>query len=238
MKKIFFALFTSVLMIGGCMNSQTQISDNVAVSSASQQNAQNAALTVTSRQTPGQTAPSQQQADPPQKTPATNAQLAEPISNALSRITKKTFGLKVSPGHSPVSPEKFSGYHTGVDFETTPDEQNIDVPIYAACDGKLLMKKIATGYGGVAVQSCTLNGAAVTIIYGHLKYTSIIPSVGQALTAGEKIAVLGKGYSSETSGERKHLHFGVHKGTGINILGYVQVASQLGNWLDGSKYMQ
>jgi len=63
----------------------------------------------------------------------------EPIAGALTRVTKKPFGIYVSPGHSPVSPERFSGYHTGVDFETTAAEQNIDIPIYALCDGNLLI---------------------------------------------------------------------------------------------------
>src|SRR5581483_11051048 len=148
--------------------------------------------------------------------PPAQSQLTDPISNAVSRVTKKTFGLYVSPGHSPISPERFTGYHTGVDFETTPDEQNIDVPIYAACDGKLLLKKYASGYGGVAVQSCKLNNSDVTLIYGHLRESSIHPNVGDNLTAGQQIAVLGTAYSTETDGERKHLHFGIHKGTSIN----------------------
>jgi murein DD-endopeptidase MepM/ murein hydrolase activator NlpD len=136
-----------------------------------------------------------------------------------------------------VQPEKFTGYHTGIDFETTPAEANIDVPIFAACAGKLLLKEYAAGYGGVAVQSCKLGGADVTVIYGHLRLSSIIPSVGFALKPGDKIAVLGTGYSAETDGERKHLHFGIHIGTAINILGYVQKQSDLSGWLDPEKYL-
>jgi murein DD-endopeptidase MepM/ murein hydrolase activator NlpD len=160
------------------------------------------------------------------------AGLAWPINNALSRVTKKTFGLYVSPGHSPISPERFTGYHTGVDFETTPAEQNIDVPIYAICGGKLLLKKWASGYVGVAVESCTINNQSVTIIYGHLREPSISPAIGQQITASQQIAVLGTGYSTETDGERRHLHLGVHKGTAINILGYVQNKTDLTGWLD------
>ncbi len=168
----------------------------------------------------------------------TNNAISQPISNALTRVTKKTFGLYVSPTHSPVSPEKFTGYHTGVDFETTPDEQNIDVPIYALCEGKLLLKKYATGYGGVAVQSCKINNADVTIIYGHLRLSSISPSQGATLKSGQQIAVLGKGYSTETDGERKHLHLGIHKGMAINILGYVQKQSDLSNWIDALRFLK
>jgi murein DD-endopeptidase MepM/ murein hydrolase activator NlpD len=119
-----------------------------------------------------------------------------------------------------------------VDFETTPAEQNIDVPIYAICGGKLLLKKWASGYVGVAVESCTINNQSVTIIYGHLREPSISPAIGQQITASQQIAVLGTGYSTETDGERRHLHLGVHKGTAINILGYVQNKTDLTGWLD------
>ncbi len=164
--------------------------------------------------------------------------LVAPINNASSRITKKTFGLYVTPKNSPVQPEKFTGYHTGVDFETTKDEQDVDVKIFAACNGKLLMKKYATGYGGMAVQSCKLDGNDVTIIYGHLRLASITPKVGDELQAGDELAVLGTGYSTETDGERKHLHFGIHKGTSINILGYVQKENLLSDWLDAEQYLK
>ena len=158
--------------------------------------------------------------------------LFEPISGALSRITKKPFGIKVSPGHSPISPERFSGYHTGVDFETTAQEQNIDVPIYAICSGPLVLKKYATGYGGVAVQSCDINKLAVTVVYGHLRLNSINIKSGQQLQSGEQIGVLGRGYSTETAGERKHLHLGIHLGSAIDLLGYVQSTKELTGWLD------
>jgi murein DD-endopeptidase MepM/ murein hydrolase activator NlpD len=95
-----------------------------------------------------------------------------------------------------------------------------------------LLKEYASGYGGVAVQACQLSGQPVTIIYGHLRLSSISPKVGDELKAGQQIAVLGTGYTSETDGERKNLHFGVHKGTTINILGYVQNKQDLSGWLD------
>ncbi len=166
-----------------------------------------------------------------------SAPLISPIAGGRARITKKTFGLYVTPQNSPVQPERFSGYHTGVDFETYPNEQTIDVPVVAACNGTLALKEWARGYGGVAVERCIVNGSPVTIIYGHVRETSITPSVGQKLTAGEKFAVLGTGYSHETDGERRHLHFGIHKGTSINILGYVQNKNDLQNWLDPAQYL-
>jgi hypothetical protein len=163
--------------------------------------------------------------------------LTAPISNAKARITKKPFGVYITPKTSPVQPEKFTGYHTGVDFETLPSEQSIDVPIYAVCAGKLLVKERASGYGGVAVQACELQGQPVTIIYGHMRLASISAPVGQALTVGQQLGVLGTGYSQETDGERRHLHLGIHKGTAVNILGYVQQQSALSQWLNPADYL-
>lgn len=160
-----------------------------------------------------------------------------PIADAEQRITKKPFGLQVSPQNSPVQPEKFSGYHSGVDFETFADEQDKDIEISAICDGKILVRRTASGYGGVLVESCQLDGAPVTVIYGHIRLASVKKMVGDELKAGESFAVLGTGYSSETDGERKHLHLGIHKGVAMSILGYVQSQSALSGWIDFQKYM-
>jgi hypothetical protein len=158
--------------------------------------------------------------------------LVAPLDRAGERVTKKPFGIFITPQNSPVQPEKFRGYHTGTDFEIFPEELNADVPVFAICDGKIALKKTATGYGGVLVESCELNGGPVTVIYGHLKLASIKKSTGDTLTQGEEIGILGKAYSAETDGERKHLHLGIHKGAGVNILGYVQSKTELSGWLD------
>jgi murein DD-endopeptidase MepM/ murein hydrolase activator NlpD len=168
---------------------------------------------------------------------STSTLLYPPISDALTRVTKKPFGLKVSPGHSPVSPERFSGYHTGVDFETLPTEQNIDIPIYAVCTGPLIYRQWVNGYGGMAIQSCQLNKQDVTILYGHLKLASINIKLNQKIAAGTQLGILGKGYSTETDGERKHLHLSIHKGKAIVLLGYVQNPKDLNNWLDATEYL-
>ena len=192
---------------------------------------------VTSEFSANQTA-NNQAATQTSNTTKKNPLFYEPLTNALSRITKKPFGIYITPKTSPVQPEKFQGYHTGVDFETTPAEQKVDVPVYAVCDGILRVKEYATGYGGVAVQECRLENREVTIIYGHVRLSSIAIKVGTVLKPGTKFAVLGTGYSSETNGERKHLHLGIHIGTTINILGYVQTKSALSSWLDAKKYLE
>jgi hypothetical protein len=164
--------------------------------------------------------------------------IALPIADALSRITKKPFGIYVSPGHSPVSPEKFTGYHTGVDFETFASETDAIVPVYAICTGTLAIKEMARGYGGMAVERCKISGQDVTVVYGHLKLISIAAKIGDKLIGGEQLAILGKGYSTETDGERKHLHLGIHKGTVINTSGYVATATQLLGWIDAQQYLK
>lgn len=153
-----------------------------------------------------------------------------PISRAGERVTKKPFGTYITPQNSPVSPERFMGYHTGTDFETFPEELNQDVSINAICAGKIKVKEWASGYGGVLVESCSYNNQPITVIYGHLNIASILKKVGDSLDAREKFAILGNAYSQQTDGERKHLHLGVHKGSATNILGYVQAQSQLSGW--------
>lgn len=174
------------------------------------------------------------QENPPPPPAVTKKSVVDPIANAANRVTKKPFGIYITPKTSPVQPERFTGYHTGVDFETFPNEQNIDVPFYAICDGKILVKRTASGYGGVFVQSCTLDNQEVTVIYGHVSLKSIAKNVGDTLAAGDKIGNLGHS-PDETDGERKHLHLGIHIGTSINILGYVQKQSDLSGWLDFQK---
>jgi hypothetical protein len=162
--------------------------------------------------------------------------LGLPLERATERVTKKPFDLYVTPKTSPVSPERFSGYHAGVDFETFEDEQDRDVVVAAVCDGALALKKISDGYGGVAVQRCLLENRPVTVVYGHLRFESITAEVGDALKRGEMLGVLGKGYSVETDGERKHLHLGIHEGTDVTVRGYVQTKSEAGQWLDARLY--
>ena len=159
------------------------------------------------------------------------ADFQPPLDRISERVTKKTFGMYITPQNSPMQPEKFKGYHTGVDFEVFPDEENKTIPVSAICEGKLLVKKYASGYGGVVVQSCKFKQNEITVIYGHLLLSSVIKKAGSNLTMGETIGVLGA-KSQETDGERKHLHLGVHLGTAINILGYVSNKAQLKDWED------
>lgn len=160
----------------------------------------------------------------------------QPMNRSAERITKKPFGILIDPKTSPVQPENFSGYHAGTDFEIFPEETDRNVPVFAVCDGRMLAKKVVMGYGGVLVLSCSLNGQPVTIIYGHLNLKSVEKEVGEEVKTGEKLGLLGAGYSRETYGERKHLHLGVHKGSEVNLTGYVKTEKSLENWLNPCDY--
>ncbi|MFA6524852.1 MAG: M23 family metallopeptidase [Patescibacteria group bacterium] len=160
-----------------------------------------------------------------------------PLDQPKERIIKKPFGIKITKTNSPVQPERFSGYHTGADFEVFADELNSDVEVKSFCTGSLRMKTTASGYGGVIVQECDLNGQRVTVIYGHLMIASVKFEVGSNIKKGDIIGLLGADKSAETDGERKHLHFGIHKGTEINIKGYVQTEAELNNWIDPQQYI-
>lgn len=154
-------------------------------------------------------------------------ELLKPIADFDTRITKKSFGTYITPKNSPVSPEKFSGYHTGVDVEY--EDVVGDVPVVAITSGEVVTSKLATGYGGVVVIRHLINDQQIYAIYGHLRPDSL-PEIDTKVSRGDTIGYLGTGYSSETDGERRHLHFGISKTN--SLLGYTNHQSDLNNWLD------
>ncbi|MBU0613216.1 M23 family metallopeptidase [Patescibacteria group bacterium] len=155
-----------------------------------------------------------------------------PIDRPSDRITKKPFGIKITPQNSPIQPERFFGYHTGSDYEIFEDELEKDLEVRAICAGKLRQKTTATGYGGVIIHDCELENQIVTVVYGHLKLTSVNIEVGSTVGIGDVIGLLGDNESEETDGERKHLHLSIHRGKEVNIKGYVQNESELDSWID------
>ncbi|MDF1498626.1 MAG: hypothetical protein P1P85_04740 [Patescibacteria group bacterium] len=92
-------------------------------------------------------------------------------------------------------------------------------------------------YCCVPAQKCVIEDEVTTVIYGHIRLSSVEKNVRDEFIAGEKLGVLGKGYRSETDGERKHLHLSIHKGSELNILGYIQIKQELENWIDVEKFL-
>jgi len=154
---------------------------------------------------------------------------ADPVVDFRSRVTKKPFGIYITRQNSPVQPERFTGYHTGADAEY--EDVTDDVPVYAIADGKVVLSQTASGYGGVFMISLELNGTTHTALYGHIRPSSL-PKKGMEFEKGDPLALLGTGYSSETDGERRHLHFAVLSNDRVDIKGYVQSESDLSGWID------
>lgn len=157
------------------------------------------------------------------------ATMAEPVAEFKSRITKKPFGIFVEPNNSPVQPERFTGYHTGVDVEY--GDVKDETPVHAITAGQVIYAGTAHGYGGVVAIQHVINNDPIVGIYGHLDPASL-PQAGTKVQAGDTIGRLGDGFSAETDGERKHLHLGLYKGSILNLRGYVQNQSELAAWLD------
>lgn len=155
-----------------------------------------------------------------------------PIDRAGERVTKKPFGIFISPETSPVQPERFSGYHTGTDFEVFADEVGGEVAVFSICDGKIADKRTVGGYGGFIILECEYKGEPISVIYGHVSLESIVKDIGDTTEKGEVLGVLGEPSRGETDGERKHLHMSILKGDETDIRGYVAREVDLDMWLD------
>lgn len=157
-----------------------------------------------------------------------------PLENTLQRSQYKKFGQYIDKefykGNDQIFPNQFVGYHAGVDLEIFLEEKNQLVPIYAVSDGKIIYYGDVSGYGGLILQK--LNNGYV-VLYGHLKLNQTKLKVGDKVKAGEILTYLGDAYSTETGGERKHLHFAIYKGIGQYFKGYEVNKTDLQNkWLD------
>lgn len=164
-------------------------------------------------------------------------EFSPPLERSGERVTKKPFGKRVDPENSPVSPERFRGYHTGVDFEIFSSEAGSDVKVASVCSGTVVAKRFVSGYGGTLAQTCELDGQVLTILYGHLRIESITPNVGDKVRSGDVIALLGDDKSRQTDGERKHLHLGFRKGPEIDWRGYVTDRKYLDAWTDPCRFV-
>lgn len=177
--------------------------------------------------------------EPTPKTEAEKQQLIPPLEKFSQREKLLKFGMYVTPDpdQNPIDPpERFNGYHTALDIEILPEELNEPVTVYAVCPGKIVSVDVAEGYGGVIIQTCTLNDQEVTILYGHIDPDSYKILQGQDIAAGAPLGNLGADKTPESGGTRKHLHLGIHKGSEIELRGYVQTQAELDDFIDPEPY--
>lgn len=173
----------------------------------------------------------------PSMQPAKSASLLPwPVDKTDQRQVLLKFGMYVTPDPSqnPITPpERFTGYHTGMDIEILPEERDAPVPIKTICEGKVLYNGSIEGYGGVVIQECTINNQPVSVLYGHLKPVSIKVTKSEERVKPETvIAELGDANTEETGNTRKHLHLGIHKGNHIEFLGYLDDEADLQEFID------
>lgn len=160
--------------------------------------------------------------------------LSEPLTDAMSRATPLSFGLYVTPdpATNPIDPpERFTGYHVGTDFEVTQEELDQDVAVFALCTGEVAFSGFTEGYGGLVIQRCVINAEPVTVLYGHL-VSAGLPAKGIMIAAGERMGSLAPARSTDSDGNRKHLHLGIHRGDEINYQGYVQTPEEMQAYID------
>lgn len=141
-----------------------------------------------------------------------------PVDGYIARRTFKVFGGYYA--------DRFTGWHVGDDIEFGDIVE--EVPVVAIMDGTVVRVEFVSGYGGVAL----IDHGDVNAIYGHIDLSSALLKVGDTVTTGQFIANLGDGYSSETDGERKHLHFGLYDGEPIRVNGYEAYASGVDSWMN------
>jgi len=168
-----------------------------------------------------------------EKNSVENTGILEPVAEFQDRITKKPFGIYITPKTSPVQPDRFTGYHAGVDIEY--GDLSEDIIVRAIADGAVIISKKASGYGGVIVVHHSMYGKNILALYGHLNPESMLKA-GIKVRKGQALGFLGRAYSEETDGARKHLHFAILKENSPDLRGYVQNKEELDGWYDPIKF--
>lgn len=152
-----------------------------------------------------------------------NANWYYPMNHYLERQTVKGFGSFIDDNFYKSKENlfpynRFYGYHAGVDLEVFLNEQNQLVPVYTVSSGTISYIGLLSGYGGVILEK--LDNINHTSLYGHVKIRNLSFVVGDHIGAGQILTYLGDAFSDETSKERKHLHFALHKGTDLYFHGH------------------
>lgn len=150
-----------------------------------------------------------------------------PIAGYNERLTFKVFGQYVH--------DRFTGYHVGDDIEYTDTEQVI--PVRAMADGEIEIREWVSGYGGLVRIKHVIDGQVIHSLYGHIALSSVSLKVGDHIKAGQFLANLGKGYSTETDGERHHLHFAIYAGNDNRINGYEQSSTGVSRWINPQMFL-
>lgn len=111
------------------------------------------------------------------------------------------------------------------------------MPVYATAAGTVKYIGQVAGYGGVILVS--LEDQNSTALYGHIRLYDALVKQDNRVKPGQLLAYLGAGFSPETAGERKHLHFALYRVPGIRFRGHEPDASVLNEiWLNPQNFLQ
>lgn len=185
------------------------------------------------------THPSQDNSPATSSTPqsASAATLVYPISDFSARITTNGYGTYYPAGGT-TNPDRqicpnatyYVGYHTADDLEVFPSELNSAIWAKSIAEGTVREARPVSGYGGLLVIEYELSGSIYTAYFGHINLSTATVKAGDHVTVGENLAELGPACSSANGDVRKHLHFGIRKGSAIDVRGYVPTQAELANW--------
>ncbi len=164
-----------------------------------------------------------------------------PLINTRGRSSLKTFGQYFDAGSyigkDAVFPNHYLGYHAGTDFELLPGEIDSRVPVYAVSGGEIVFIGQVQGYGGLILEK--LFQAPYTALYGHLDLSQVKLLNHARVPPGRLLAYLGRAFSSQTGGERQHLHLGLYTKNGLYFRGYEPSLSALNSyWIDPLAFLK
>jgi murein DD-endopeptidase MepM/ murein hydrolase activator NlpD len=158
------------------------------------------------------------------ETPVSDAETA--VSSARDAFSVTTFSMVEWP-IDPTSPvgDRFgyrtppcagcSSFHRGTDFNP-----GLGTPVGAVADGVVTEVGNPSGELGVyAVIQHTIDGVVVSSVYGHMQLGSMHLTVGETVTRGQLVGLVGD--TGESTGP--HLHFGIldASGTPIDSLAWI-----------------
>ena len=97
--------------------------------------------------------------------------------------------------------------HRGVDLAN-----DLNAPIFAARDGKVVAAGPASGFGNWIVIESTVDGKTVNTVYGHMSADGVLVQRGDTVKAGQQIGKVG----NDGESEGPHLHFEIWDGSRLN----------------------
>lgn len=113
-----------------------------------------------------------------------------------------------------------STFHDGVDF--TPGN---GTPVMSIADGVVVLATENGGGLGVNVEvQHNIGGELITSSYAHMQFGSIAVSVGQQVTAGQQLGVVGT--TGQSTGP--HLHLEMFGGDGARFDGFAWLSARIG----------